>query len=77
MATDYKEKLAELEASLEQVTKQHNEALTFANQKKEQALTLNGAIIAYKELVEAEEEELPTVELDLDNPCATGNCPVD
>jgi hypothetical protein len=24
---DYKEKLAELEASLEQVTKQHNEAL--------------------------------------------------
>ena len=53
MATDYKEKLAELEASLEQVTKQHNEALAFANQKKEQALTLNGAIIAYKELVEA------------------------
>ena len=71
MATDYKEKLAELEASLEQVTKQHNEALAFANQKKEQALTLNGAIIAYKELVEAEEV------VEEDNPCATGNCPVD
>ena len=72
MATDYKEKLAELEASLEQVTKQHNEAVAFANQKKEQALTLNGAIIAYKELVEAEPEEV----VEEDNPCATGNCPV-
>ena len=67
----------ELEAQLEQITKQHNEALAFANQRKEQALTLNGAILALKELIDgeapAEEEES---EVEADNPCATGNCPV-
>ena len=68
MSADVKSKLAELEASLEQVTKQHNEALAFANQKKEQALTLNGAIIAYKELVEAEVEEVVEEETGEDDP---------
>ena len=65
------EKIKELAAELEQVTKQHSEAIAFANAKKEQALTLNGAILAYKAMLE---EAAPVEEED--NPCATGNCPM-
>ena len=70
------EKISELQAELEQVTKQHSEAIAFANAKKEQALTLNGAILAYKAMLDEQPapaaEEAPVE----DNPCATGNCPV-
>jgi hypothetical protein len=70
------EKISELQAELEQVTKQHSEAIAFANAKKEQALTLNGAILAYKAIMDEQPapaaEEAPVE----DNPCATGNCPI-
>ena len=56
---------------LEQVTKQHSEAIAFANAKKEQALTLNGAILAYKAMLD--EQPAPVEE---ESPCATGNCPM-
>ena len=65
------EKISELQAELEQVTKQHSEAIAFANAKKEQALTLNGAILAYKAMLD--EQPAPVEE---DSPCATGNCPI-
>ena len=67
------EKINELKAELEQVTKQHSEAVAFANAKKEQALTLNGAILGLQSL---QEEPAETVEEVADNPCATGNCPM-
>ncbi len=65
------EKISELQAELEQVTKQHSEAIAFANAKKEQALTLNGAILAYKAMLD--EQPAPVEE---ETPCATGNCPM-
>jgi len=65
------EKISELQAELEQVTKQHSEAIAFANAKKEQALTLNGAILAYKAMLD--EQPAPVEE---ESPCATGNCPI-
>ena len=70
------EKISELQAELEQVTKQHSEAIAFANAKKEQALTLNGAILAYKAIIDEKAEPVAEEAPAEDSPCATGNCPM-
>ena len=51
------EKIAELTAELEKVVEQHNQAVQVMNAAKEQAISLQGAINALREL---QEDEAPT-----------------
>ena len=80
MSAEIEAKLKDLEASLEQVTKQHNDAVQFIAQLKEKALTINGAILAYRDIDGPVAEEAPVEEAEEEaaepTPCETGNCPV-